>query len=179
MHPHVTEVLAGLDQSRAVVRAAVDSVPEALRQVRPAPGRWSVADVLEHLALVDRGFADRIAEGLAEARRAGLGPEHGAREPLPADIRRRMADRGERREARAEMTPQTSVDARDAWNHLEQARQRLRDTVTSADGLALGTVRAEHRFFGSLTVYQWVELTAAHEVRHAEQIREIGAALRP
>jgi hypothetical protein len=31
---------------------------------------------------------------------------------------------------------------------------------------------------GSLNVYQWVELTAAHEIRHADQIREIGAALR-
>ena len=49
--------------------------------------------------------------------------------------------------------------------------------MLAADGLALGAVTAEHRFFGVLTVYQWVELVAAHECRHADQIREIGAAL--
>ena len=31
-------------------------------------------------------------------------------------------------------------------------------------------------FFGTMTVYQWVELMAAHEGRHTKQIREIAAA---
>lgn len=63
--------------------------------------------------------------------------------------------------------------------HLQEVLPLLDDSraVLAADGLALGAVTAEHRFFGVLTVYQWVELVAAHERRHADQIREIGAAL--
>jgi uncharacterized damage-inducible protein DinB len=178
MHSHLVDVLSRLDDSRIALKDAVDGVPEALRRTRPAPGRWSVAEVLEHLARVDRFFAERIAGALAEARAAGLGPERGAREPLPDDVVQKMQDRTTRREAREAVMPTGAVDTVAAWDDLDRARQEVRSAVATGDGLALGDVKAEHRFFGSLNVYQWVELTAAHEIRHADQIQEIGAALR-
>jgi len=179
MHPHLTEVFARLEDSRARLRTAVDGVPSSLRQTRPAPGRWSVAEVLEHLALVNRFFAQRITDAIEEARAAGLGPESRARETLPADVSERMADRGDPRDAREAMMPTGVIDAAAAWDDLDVARGAVRTAVSGGDGLALGSVKADHRLFGSLTIYQWVELTAAHEVRHADQIREIGSDLAP
>lgn len=178
MHPHLTDVLSRLDRSREVLRTAIDAVPEHLQRTRPSPDRWSVAEVVEHLALVDRFFAERMADAIDSARAAGVGPERQAREPLSEEILRRMADRVDRREAREAVSPSGTLSAEEAWDALDQARQQVRSVVAGADGLALGSVRAEHRAFGSLTIYQWVELTAAHEVRHADQIREIGSALR-
>jgi uncharacterized damage-inducible protein DinB len=177
VHPHLTAVLGRLDAARGSVTAAVAGVPEGLRSTRPAPGRWSVAEVLEHLALVDRSFAQRMADAIAEARVAGLGPEDRPRNPLPPAIEHRMADRSEAREAREALRPAGGLDAAAAAAELDVARGAVRQAVSLADGLALGSVSAEHRVFGSLTMYQWVELTAAHEMRHADQIREIGDAL--
>jgi uncharacterized damage-inducible protein DinB len=177
VHPHLSEVLGRLDAARGAVSTAVAAVPESLRRTRPAPGRWSVAEVLEHLALVDRSFAQRIAEAIAEARVAGLGQEGRPRDPLPPAIEHRMADRREAREARDALRPAGGLDAAAAAAELDAAREAVRHAVSLADGLALGSVSAEHRIFGSLTMYQWVELTAAHEMRHADQIREIGALL--
>ena len=34
-----------------------------------------------------------------------------------------------------------------------------------------------HPFFGTMTLYQFVELMAAHEGRHTEQIKDIARAL--
>ncbi len=48
MHPYLAGVFSRMDISRACLRAAVDSVPEALRATRPEPDRRSVAEVLEH-----------------------------------------------------------------------------------------------------------------------------------
>ena len=90
---------------------------------------------------------------------------------------RTMKDRTDRRPARDIVFPTGNVEASMAWADLDRAREEVRAAVLAADGLALGAVTAEHRFFGVLTVYQWVELVAAHECRHADQIREIGAAL--
>ena len=177
MHSHLAAVFARLEDSRATLRRAVDGVPEELRQMRPAVGRWSVAEVLEHLVLVNGFFAQRMADAIAEARAAGLNPEQQAREPLSREVVRRMADRSDPREAREAMMPTGRVDAEAAWGSLDAAREAVRTAARGADGLALGSVKAEHRLFGPLTIYQWIELTAAHEVRHADQIREIGAAL--
>jgi hypothetical protein len=51
--------------------------------------------------------------------------------------------------------------------------------LTSCGGLALSTVTHEHRFFGKLNVYQWVDLIAGHEGRHTAQLREIAAQVSP
>jgi hypothetical protein len=177
MHAHLQEVLPLLDNSRAVLKAAVDQVPARLRRTRPANDRWSVAEVLEHLAKVNRFFAERIATSVAEARASGLGPEQQPRVPLSTDIVNKMKDRSARREARDLVMPSGAVECDAAWTDLDRSREDVRTAVLEADGLALGLVTAEHRFFGVLNVYQWVELTAEHECRHADQIREIAATL--
>jgi hypothetical protein len=177
MHAHLQEVLPRLDDARAVLKTAIDQVPEGLRRTRPSSERWSVADVLEHLVKVNRLFAERISTAVAEATAAGLGPEQQPRVPLGANVMRALQDRTDRRPARDIVFPTGNVEASVAWAELDRARDEVRAAVRAADGLALGAVTAEHRFFGVLTAYQWVELVAAHECRHADQIREIGAAL--
>jgi hypothetical protein len=177
MHAHLQEVLPLLDNSRSVLKAAVDQVPTTLRRTRPADDRWSVAEVLEHLAKVNRLFAEYIATSVAKARASGLGPEQQPRAPLSTDIVNKMKDRSARRQARDIVLPSGSVECDDAWADLDRSREDIRQAVLEADGLALGSVTAEHRFFGVLNVYQWVELTAEHECRHADQIREIAATV--
>ena len=177
MHAHLQEVLPLLDNSRSVLKAAVDQVPTTLRRTRPADDRWSVAEVLEHLAKVNRLFAEYIATSVAKARASGLGPEQQPRAPLSTDIVSKMKDRSARRQARDIVLPSGTIECDDAWADLDRSREDIRKAVLEADGLALGSVTAEHRFFGVLNVYQWVELTAEHECRHADQIREIAATV--
>jgi hypothetical protein len=176
MHPHLEHVFSRLDRARGDLRAAVDAVPTSLRRTRPAPDRWSTAEVVEHLSMVEQLFTDRIANEL-EPRIAALQPETSGRTTLPEAIEARMADRVNRREAPETARPTGACSCDEAWARLEQGHARLRTIVTAADGLALGQVALEHRFFGALTIYQWVELMAAHEGRHTEQIREIAATL--
>jgi hypothetical protein len=170
MHPHLVEVFALLDESRAAVRAAVEAVPPALRGRRPGAGQWSVNEVLEHLALVEERFTAMVAGALDEARRAGLGPERRPRVPLDEAIRARMRDRSERRQAPEHAVPTGTLEATAALAAMERAHDGFRSLLRGADGLALGTVVAEHRRWGPLTAYQWAEVLAGHEKRHAAQI---------
>ena len=178
MHPHLAEVFALLDQSRAELRAAVATVDPGARPRRPGPDRWSVNEILEHLALVERRFEATVGGAIAKARSAGLGGEQGERVPLAGDLRTIVRDRSGRRKAPEAVIPTGTLDEAAAWTAVEQARQSFRQTIGSADGLALGTVTAEHHRWGPLTVYQWVEVLANHEARHAEQIAEVAASLR-
>src|SRR3954465_4312611 len=47
------QLLAHLDTHPAALLDTLRSIPPALQQLKPAPGRWSVAEVVEHLALVE------------------------------------------------------------------------------------------------------------------------------
>jgi len=177
MHPHLLDVFSRLDRSRAALGAAVESIAPALREQRPGPDQWSVAEVLEHLSMVERIFTGRIADAIATARAAGLAEETGDRSPLADAIETRMADRVNRRNAPEVARPTGTLDAAAAWAAVEGGHQRLRALVSDADGLALSGVMLDHPFFGAMTVYQFIELIAAHEGRHTEQITEIGRTL--
>lgn len=173
MHPFVADVFATLDRARDELSAAVAAVPAHLRGQRPAADRWSVAEILEHLSLVEKRFAGVVATAIAKAREAGLGPETGARAPFPEKVAKPLLDRTERRPAPDAVQPSGTLDAAAAWTAFEHSRALLRATVTDADRLALSEVVQAHHHWGPLDVYHWVELAAGHQRRHAEQIREV------
>ena len=174
MHSHLIEVFARLDQARAALRGAIDAVPSALQRQRPTPDRWSAAEVLEHLTLVERIFSGRIITAIDAACAAGLASEAQGRTPLPDAVEQRMMDRVNKRQAPDPAQPTGTVDVATGWATLERNHATLHASLSGADGLALSQVTLDHPFFGTLTVYQWIELMAAHEGRHTDQIREIG-----
>ena len=167
-----------LDQSRTELQAAVATVEPGDRARRPESHRWSVNEILEHLALVERRFEATVGQAIAKAQSAGLGVERDPRLPLADDLRTVVRDRSERRKAPEAVIPTGTLDDAAAWEAVAQARESFRQTIGRADGLALGSVTAEHHRWGPLTVYQWVEVLANHEARHAEQIAEVVASLR-
>lgn len=179
MHPHLEAALSRLDESRAALRAAVEAVPAPLRERKPATGRWSVAEVLEHLALVERRYLAQLPEPIAAARQAGLGPETGPRSALPAEIGAMLADRTSRRPAPEIVVPSGTLDAAAALASAEEVRDEFRSMMAALDGLSLGNVIYAHHRFGPLNLYQWVEFIAAHESRHVQQVREVAAQLAP
>ena len=178
MHTHLTVVFQRLDAQRAALRSAVDRVPAARRRERPASEKWSVAEVLEHLVLVERRFTDWLGNAIAEACARGLDAEREGRAPLSAEVEALQRDRSKPRTAPPPVMPKGEMDDQAAWDALERARAGLRATVTDADGLALSQVTVSHPTFGVLSVYQWVEFVAVHEGRHTAQIEEIAGQLR-
>ena len=178
MHPHTAAVVSRLDDARARLRQAVDAVPSELRGRRPAEGRWSVNDVLEHLSIVETNFTKRSVDAIVAGKMAGIGPEDAVeRTVLPEHFEAMIADREKKRTAPEAAHPRSNFDSDSAWQAVEQSRRLLLNTLTEADGLALSQVFTSHPFFGALTVYQMAELIAAHEARHTAQIEEVAGEL--
>ena len=176
MHPRLQELFAYLKVRRHALREAVDAVPEAQRSQPPEPGRWSVADVLEHLALVEGRFTTTLGNRLAESRAQGLAEERETSPIVGTFDQAAVLDRTSRREAPEVVRPQ-GLDWKSAWSRLEDTRQSFLDLFLSADGLALADVAYVHPRLGSLNLYQWGVWMGAHEGRHVEQVREIAATL--
>jgi hypothetical protein len=178
MHPRIAELVAYLTSAAVHLKEAVDGVPRDMRGVRPAPGRWSVAEVLEHLALVETGIARLIAKRGAEGRAAGVGPETETRTVLYTLDSQRVLDRRETVAAHERVSPRGALDADAAWAAVVKAQAEVREAVIGVDGLALGEITYPHRTLGTLDLYQWIAFTATHEMRHIAQIREIAASLK-
>ena len=177
MHPRVQEVMGYLDTTRSDVSNAVEGVAPERRDERPAGDRWSVAEVLEHLNIIEARVTQLVAGRLAAARAAGLGPELETSPILDTVDRARIRDRSHRATAPDSVRPRSEHDFTAAWTALQQSRADLRAAVLANDGLALGEVTHEHPVLGLINFYQWLVFLGAHEVRHADQIREIAQEL--
>ena len=173
MHPRLQEILTYLDERRAELRGAVDAVPRGERQTRPAADRWSAAEVVEHLAMVEGRMARGIfAKRIDEARANGIGPERETPRS-PRRSTRPACSIDQPRTAPEPVVPLGTKDFDSAWAELGQVRAGLRATLTAADGLALGEIRHVHPSLGDMNLYQWALWIGSHEGRHAAQVREI------
>jgi hypothetical protein len=176
-HPRLQELFAYLGVRRNALREAVDAVPEAQRNQQPEPDRWSVAEVLEHLALVEGRFKTFISDRLSEARASGLAAELETGSVVGTFDQAGILDRSSKHVAPDPVRPQ-SLDWKTAWSRLEDARRSFLDVYLSGDGLALADVHFVHPRLGSLNLYQWAVWLGGHEARHTEQIREIAVTLK-
>ena len=177
MHPRIEEVLNYLDAERSALREAVELVPAESRNQSPGPDRWSVAQVLQHLAGVENRIGMAMTKWIADARAGGTGPETDTSSVVNNLVVQAIADRSKRRDAPEEFRPPSDVDAESAWAALERSRAILRAAILAGDGLALGEVVQPHPVLGPINLYQWALFEGSHEARHTGQVREIAAQL--
>ena len=173
MNTRLEEVLNYLDAERTALREAVELVPAELRDQQPGPDRWSVAQVLQHLLIIEKRIVTGVSKWVAEAKENGLGPELESSSVLSSLDLAMIADRTSRRTAPEEVRPKAEMDAASAWTALEQSRQALHNGVLVGDGLALSEVIQPHPVLGPINIYQWLLFVGSHEIRHTAQIREI------
>src|SRR5882672_4306107 len=118
MHPRTKELLTYFDTHRAVLKSAFDSIPVERRNRQPEPGRWSTANVVEHLAIVEGRMAGILLGRINEERAAGLAGETSSAPMLPTLDVARVSDRTTRIHA-PEFAIPTGLDAVAAWTQLE------------------------------------------------------------
>jgi len=173
VHPRIAELLEYVENQTAELRAAYDDVAADQRGRRPAPGRWSPAEIVHHLAIVERRIAGRLATLVEQAR--ALPPEN-EDSPLRPDLMMTRVATRTTRLVTSELGEPRDTDAARVWDDLAEARCALRDAALSGAGLALGRVSAPHPVLGDFSGYEWIAFAGAHAARHAAQMREITSA---
>jgi hypothetical protein len=175
MQPRIQEVIEYLDTTRAKLNLAVAEISADRWAERPAPERWSLAEVLEHLNIIEGRVSQMISGRITGAREAGIGAEVEVDSVLDTIDRTRIADRSRPVTAPEAVQPQAAGDPVSAWTTLEESRATLRRAILAGDGLALSEVKQQHPALGLINLYQWMVFVGAHEARHTDQVREIAA----
>jgi uncharacterized damage-inducible protein DinB len=163
------EIIKQLEQSREDLHAAVEGMNESEARSRPAEGRWSVLECLEHVATVERRFLSRLEgagqlESLIDPQREG-------------GVLAMVTDRSQRRQAPEPVQPAGRfASLADALKDFDSTRAEV-IAFAQARHAELRTIGAEHAIFGRVTGYELMLIIAGHACRHAAQIREARTAL--
>jgi hypothetical protein len=177
MHPRIEEVVNYLDTERTALRAAVESVPPELRNQQPGADRWSVAQVLQHLLIIEKRIGLGMTKWVADARNGGIGAETETTSVMNSIPLELIIDRSQRRTSPEEVRPSGDIEAASAWTALEKSRETLRAAFLAGDGLALGKIIQPHPVLGPINLYQWMLFVGSHEMRHTAQVIEIAKDL--
>lgn len=168
------DVVQRLCASRARLRAAVRGVSPDAWAVRPADGRWTACEILEHLALTEWSVVEFVRGTLLTWPRAG-GPR--ARTP-DAEVLRAAVDRTVRLEAPERLQPLGRWSRPGVMcGSIEAARDEAL-ALAGASGEALRARFAPHPHLGLLDGAQWLLFLAGHAERHAAQLEALVAGRR-
>jgi hypothetical protein len=161
------QALRYLDASRNGVVDAVKGLSEAQWKFKPAADRWSVAEVLEHLAVTE-DLVHGILKDLEKAPAAAAGRDI---KQMDALMLSRVPDRSTKAQAPDVLTPKGRWTPEVALEHFLASRREVAAILRSNSDLRAHVVA--HPAFGPLDGYQWILLVAAHSERHTKQILEV------
>jgi hypothetical protein len=179
MHPRLAELHDYLAQQRRALFDATDGVPSDAWQTRPAEGRWTISEIFEHLAKVERSAAAVVAKRVAKARAEGHPNESETGSVLGTLDQFRVSQLDRKLVAPEIVVPTENVGRETAERRLTESRAALVAAMEQGDGLALGSIRHTHLRFGELDLYQWILFVAEHERRHVAQVRDVARELAP
>jgi hypothetical protein len=141
-------------------------------QYRPDASRWSVAENLEHITIVEQ----HILAGLKRALQKAPDP---AKKPAISD-EQLLANFGRVVQpitAPEPLRPTSRWPLSSLLTEFDGARQRtIEFATTAADTMELRHYFMPHPLFGELDCYQWFILAAGHSERHCNQCADIKAS---
>ncbi len=170
MHARLAEAMDYVEERRKELLRSFEGVPGDRLCQRATPEGWSVAEILDHLRMVEAGVARLITKRVAQAREAGLGEEKSTEPVLPTFDQHSAQLENAGMQSPATVVPRANIDINEAVEGLEGAREALRAAAVSANGLSIGEIKHTHQILGELDLYQWLIFVGQHEGRHKKQI---------
>lgn len=165
------EGLAQLAKSKAGVIAATDGLTDEQWKFKPAADRWSIAETMEHIIVVERALLERVSEEVMKSPPlTKLDPD---RKTTDQFVLRAIADRSKKATAPDAVLPTKRWTPQELADQFLKVRTRTVEYLQTTPGLR--DHAAESPLGRTLDGYQWLLYISAHSERHTKQILEVKA----
>jgi uncharacterized damage-inducible protein DinB len=161
-----------LRESRQRLHQLLANVSSEQEIYKPNPDRWSIADCVEHIALVETGLFHALQTGIKEADDPARRSEIRVSD---VDVLKAVRSRTMPISAPSFSVPTGRFGGMNAALQLFNTKREAVIDFLQAESVNLRTHYFVHRLFGTLDLYQTALLMAAHVIRHCKQIDEVKA----
>jgi hypothetical protein len=170
MQKRLAEITDYLDASRGELLASVSGIDASFAELRPREGVWSVAEIVNHLAIVEARIATLISRSILWGREKAIGSETSESSMLSSLDSFSIIEPTKPRAAPGQISPPADCRLDDGLKSLSVSRRALREALGEGDGMDLAAITRPHPAFGELNLYQWALFVGQHEARHTRQI---------
>jgi DinB superfamily len=163
--------LKHLQSTKQNILDATRGLSEAQWNFKPAPDRWSVAEVVEHIAAAEDMLFGLITERVMKAPPR---PEVEDVKAIDDMVLGRISDRTNKVQAPEPLKPTNRYGSPDAAvKHFVESRSRTINFLQKTEDLRAHA--ADSPLGKKLDAYQWILFISAHSERHTKQLNEVKA----
>jgi hypothetical protein len=160
-----------LESTKQGVIDATAGLSEAQWNFKAGPDRWSIAEVMEHIAAGEDLIMGMVTGQVMKAPPRPPGEDVKALDEL---VLKAMPDRTHKAQAPEPLKPTNRFGTPQAsLKHFLDARAQTEDFLKTHDDLREHA--GDSPFGKKLDAYEWILLVAGHSERHTKQILEVKA----
>ncbi len=159
-----------LEQTRDGVVTAAKGLSDAQMNFKAGPDRWSVAQVLEHIALAEDYLYQNVT---ANVMKAPAGPADRDTTKIDGMVLAMVPDRSHKAQAPSPIVPTGRWTPAEALDHFLKSRARTIEFLKSTPDLRAHVT--DSPIGQKLDAYEWLLFISAHSERHTKQILEVKA----
>lgn len=160
-----------LESTKQGVVDATAGLSEAQWKFKPAPDRWSVAEVTEHIAAAEDYLMGLVTTQVMKAPARPAGDDLKAIDEM---VLAKVTDRTNKAQAPEPLRPTNRFGSPEgSLKHFTDSRQQTLEFLNKHDDLREHAI--DSPFGKKLDAYEWVLFIAAHSERHTKQINEVKA----
>lgn len=168
----ISEIYEANDKIREKLKEIVSVLTEEQANFLPEGEKWTVANLVEHIALVENGVTRISAKLLGEAQAAGA--KAGGEAKISEDFLQKAAwGRTQKFEAPERVHPTGNLTIVESLAKLDENRPKLEELRPLFESVECSNFKFPHPAFGDMSAHEWLALIGGHELRHIAQIKNI------
>lgn len=166
--PERESLLQHLDRTSRLFLESVEGLSEAQWNYRAAEGKWTIAEVAEHIAASESFICAAVEGSLKEPAATEL-----LKDARKDDtVLKFIVDRSRKFTAPEPLQPQNRFGSPDAAVASFRA-ERAKTVALARESGDLRAYATQHPGFGPLDAYGWLLFLSGHSERHTLQIQEV------
>jgi uncharacterized damage-inducible protein DinB len=165
----IGDIYANNDKLREKTKQLVAPLSDEQTVALPEGEKWTIAEIVEHIAIVQSGMAKISAKLLREAQGAGKASDGVAR--LSENFKTKAAEAAKLKfEAPDRVRPTGNQTVEESLRKMDAASEELEKLRPLFESVECSDFKFPHPFMGDLTAHEWLALVGGHEARHLRQI---------
>lgn len=172
IYKNVAEIYQSLDKTRAKLIETIETVSAQKGAARENEAGWSVAEIVEHIGIVESGIIRVIEKLLREVETDGEKSDGNFASPLSL-VKHAEAAKGQKFQAPERIQPHGNQTIEESLAKLSESKSTLRALQPRIEAVDATNTAFPHPAFGNLNLYEWLAFLGLHEARHLQQIKRI------
>lgn len=167
----IGDIYASNDKIHEQTKQLMASLTDEQKSDLPDGEKWTIAEIVEHIAIVQDGMAKISAKLLTQAQAAGKSSDGAAR--LSENFAAKAVEAQKLKfEAPDRVSPTGKQTVEESLTKIEETQRALKDLRPLFESVECSDFKFPHPFMGDLTAHEWLALVGGHEARHLRQISD-------